>query len=75
MPFSEYVKRRALYYQKQGLLPPAIVDALAAEGETATRQGIAKMLKRVEITGRLKRCPGSGRLSKITPAIKAAVDA
>ena len=39
----------------------AIADDLASEGETATRQGFARMLKRVERTGSLQRCPGSGQ--------------
>ena len=75
MPYSDYVKRRALHFHECGLRPPAIVKALAAEGETATRQGVAKMLRRVESTGSLRRSPGSGRLPKVTPAVKAAVDA
>ena len=68
------LKRRALHFHRQGLSPPAIVDALPAEGMKATRQGIAKMLKHVERTGSLARCPGSGRPSSITPAMKAVVD-
>ena len=75
MPFSDYTKRRAMYFHGKGLLPPAIVDALAAKGIRATRQGILKLLKRIEHTGSFKRCPGSGRLSKITPQIKASVQA
>ena len=70
MPYSEYVKHRTLYFHGRGLTSSAIVDALAAKGEAATWQGIAQMR-----TGSLKRSSGSGRLPKLTPAIRAAVDA
>ena len=72
MPYSDYLKRCVLHFHRQGLSPPAIADALAVEGMKATRQG---MLKCVERTGSLARCPGSGRSSSITPAMKAVVDA
>ena len=75
MPNSEYVKRHALYIHGRGLTSSAIVDALATEGEDATRQGIATVLKRVKRTGSLKRSPRNGQLPKLTPAIRAAVDA
>ena len=74
MPYSKYVKCHALYFHGRGLTSSAIVDALAAEGEAATRQGIAKMIKRVQRTGSLKRSPGNGRLPKLTLAIRAAVE-
>jgi hypothetical protein len=37
MPYSKYVKCHALYFHGRGLTSSAIVDALAAEGEAATR--------------------------------------
>ena len=42
---------------------------------SATRQGIAKLLAHYKRTGSLSRAKGSGRPAKVTPAVKAAVDA
>lgn len=50
----QYLKRRALYFHRKGFRSSAIVDALASERETAMRLGIAKMLKRIECTVRVK---------------------
>lgn len=54
MLYSEYLKRRALYFHRKGFRSSAIVDALASKGEAATRLGIAKMLKRVKCTVKVK---------------------
>ena len=74
MPFSNYLRRRALIHHSRGLSARAIVDALADEGLSATRQGIAKFLRRVEETGTLERQPGSGRPSSVTPHMLALVE-
>ena len=74
MPYSDYLKHRALYFHSKGLSPPAIADALAAERLPATRQGLALLIKCFQRTGSLERCAGSGRLSKITLEAKAIVD-
>ena len=52
-----------------------IVDALSQEGFSATHQGIAKFLRRYRDTGCLERAKGSGRPSKVSPAVKAPVEA
>ena len=75
MPYSEYLKRRALVHHAQGLSASGIAHALAKEGLVATRQGIAKYLRRVEETGNLHRRPGSGRPSKMTPQAMRIVEA
>lgn len=75
MLYSEYMKRRALFYQAQGLSPSGIAHALAQEGLVATRQGIAKSLWWVEETGNLHRRPGSGRQSKMMPQALSIVEA
>ena len=75
MPYSDYLKRRALFFHAKGLSPPAIADALAEEGLVATRQGLAKFIRCFKETGSIKRCPGSGRPSKVTPEVKAVVEA
>ena len=74
MPYSDYLKRRALHFHAMGLSPRAIADALAAEGLSATRQGLALLIKRYDRTSTLERCTGSGRPSKITSRVKAIVD-
>ena len=75
MLYSDYLKRRAMFFHAKGLSPPAIADALAEEGLVATRQGLAKFIRRFKETGSIKRCPGSGRPSKVTPEVKAVVEA
>ena len=42
MLYSDYLKRRVLAFHAEGLSPAAISDALAHEGLTDTRQGLAK---------------------------------
>ena len=69
MPYSEYLKRRAIVHRDCRLTAPAITDALAEEGLQATRQGIAKFLKRYATTHSIARTPGSGRPTKISPAV------
>ena len=75
MPYSEYLKHRALVHHAQGLSPSGIAHALAQEGLVATRQGIAKFLRRVEETGNLHQQPGSGRPSKMTPQAMRIIEA
>ena len=74
MPYSEYLRRRALVLHSRGLTARAIVDSLADEGLRATPQGIAKFLRRVQDTGTLERQPGSGRPSSVTPLIQGLVE-
>ena len=75
MPYSDYLKHRALFFHAKGLSPPAIADTLTEEGLVTTRQGLAKFIRRFKETGSMKRCPGSGRPSKVTPEVKAMVEA
>ena len=75
MPYSDYLKRRAIALRQKRLSAPAISDALAKEGLEATRQGIDKFLKRYDMTHSLARARGSGRPSKVTPAVEAIVEA
>ena len=51
MPYTDYLKQWTLAFYAQGLAPSAIADALAAEGLIATRQGLAKLIKRYLKTG------------------------
>ena len=75
MLYSEYMKRRALVYQAQGLSPSGIAHALAQEGLVATRQGIVNFLRLVEETGNLHRRPGSGKPAKMMPQALSIVEA
>ena len=75
MPYSEYLKRRAIVHRDHGLSAPAITDALAEEGLQPTRQGIAKFLKRYASIHSFVRAPGSGRPRKISPAVLEIIEA
>ena len=74
MPYSDYLRRRVLVHHSRGLSARAIADVLSDEGLRATRQGIAKFLRRVDETGSLERQPGSGRPSSFTPRMLALVE-
>lgn len=63
-----------LFSGAKGLSPPAIADALAAEGLSATKQDLTLLIKRYHSTGTLESRTGSGRLSKITPQVKTIVE-
>ena len=60
MPYSEYLKRRALFFRGKGLTPCAI-DALADEGLIAMRQGLTKFFKCFEATGSTQGVAGRRR--------------
>ena len=75
MPYSDYLKRRAIVFHERGLSSRAIVRALAREGLKATRQGIESFLKRYETTGSIKRARGSSPQPKTTLAVQTIVDA
>ena len=75
MVYSWYEKRRILYYHQCGKLPPTIAKLLEEEGTIKTsRAGVAKFIKKFELTGSIARTPGSGRPSKITTEIKQIVE-
>ena len=69
MPYSEYLKARALFFRSQGSSASAVTKHLIEEGLRATRQGVAKFFRRYDETGSAARRPGSGRHSKITPDV------
>jgi len=50
MVYNKYTKLRILY--QQGLHPPTIHKLLREEGIKATREGVAKFLKRFYRTGK-----------------------
>jgi len=55
MVYSEYIKLRILYlHYKLGYYPAAIARALDEEVLRATREGVAKILKRYKRTGDVK---------------------
>ena len=75
MPYSDYLKHRAIVLRERGLSSQTIVDLLAEEGLKATRQGIAQFLKRYATTCSIKRARGSGRRPKATLAVRTIVEA
>ena len=74
MPYSDYLQHRVLLHHSRGLSSLAITDALSDEWLRATRQGIAKFLRRVEETKSLERQPGSCRPSSMTSQMLALVE-
>ena len=75
MVFSDYTKRRILYHHAQGHRAPTIVKLLQDEGLVTSRRGVYAFLLRMQETGGISRCPGSGRPSKTTDEVKEAVEA
>ena len=75
MPYSDYLKHRAIVLCERGLSSQTIVDLLAEEGLKATRQGTAQFLKRYATTCSIKRARGSGRRPKATLAVRTIVEA
>ena len=62
----DYVKRRILALNREGMRPPTIARVLRTEGLRASRRGILKFLTHYEMTESLARQPGSGRKTIIT---------
>ena len=69
MQYSNYVKRRALFFRSSGASASSVALSLQAEGLHATHQGLAKFFRRYELTGTTRRQPGSGRATKLTPEV------
>ena len=67
MPFSDYLRRRALVHHSGGLSARAIVGVLAVEGPSATRQGIASLADSRSARARLQVASMSARLLQIEP--------
>ena len=72
MVFSNYVKRRILFFANQGLRPLTIAAVLQKEGVVVSRQGVRGFLARVNEVG-LGRKAGSGRAKKRSAVVKAIV--
>jgi len=53
MVYDEYTKLRILRWYQQGFRPPTIKKMLEGEGIHATREGVAKFIKRFLRTGTL----------------------
>ena len=74
MPYSDYLKTRALHFRSQNLSLAVVVQRLKDEGLTATRQGLWKIYRNVDTTGSITRRPGSGRESVLTGKIRAIIE-
>ena len=75
MVYSDYTKKRIVYYYQHGRRAPAITSLLQQEGLQTSRVGVAKFIAKFNATGLVSRKPGSGIPSKITAEIKAIVEA
>ena len=62
----EYTKRRILIYEAKGYRTPKITKLSEREGIVASRRSVSVFLSRVQETGSINRCPGSGRPTKQT---------
>ena len=67
MPFSDYLRRRALVHHSGGLSARAIIGVLAVEGPSATRQEIASLADLRSARARLQVASMSARLLQIEP--------
>lgn len=74
MVYSEYTKKRILFYKSKGHRAPTITKLLEKEGIVVSRRGVDAFLDRVEQTGTIARRPGSGRPSKLSGEVKRIVE-
>ena len=74
MAYSEYEKRRILFWHSKGLRSPSIMKRMHQEGLTCTRQGIYNFLRRYIEFGTMNRKTGSGGRSKVVQAVKNIVE-
>ena len=69
MVYTTYKQQRILYYASKGLSSYRIVRVLLEEGLTTSKTGVLKFLRKYHTTGSIRRRPGSGRPTKVTPEI------
>lgn len=74
MVFSDYTKRRILFYRARGYRSPTIANKLQDEGIVVSRRGVSDFLLRVNQTCSTTRRPGSGRPSKQTDQVRETVE-
>ena len=69
MVFTEYTKRRILFYHAKGRRALTIAKLLEEEGIVVSRQGVDASV-RVQQTGDIARHPGRGRPSMRTDEVE-----
>ena len=74
MVFTEYTKRRILFYHAKGRCAPTIAKLLEEEGIVVSRRGMDAFLVRVQQTRDIARRPGRGRPSMRTDEVKEVVE-
>ena len=74
MVFSEYTKKRILFFHRKGYKAPKITTKLLEEGVEVSRRGVSDFLVRVKETGDIARRPGSGRPRKRTDEVEQLVE-
>ena len=74
MVFTQYEKRRMVFFWKKGYKAPTIAKLLRSEGITASRRGIHKFLRLFAERRTTARRPGSGRPFILSTEIKNEVE-
>ena len=74
MVYSEYTKKRILYYHEKKYSHRHIVKALSEEGIRVSRSGVWGFLKHYKETGAIQRKQGSGRPSTLSREGKELID-
>lgn len=74
MVFSEYTKKRILFYERAGLSIGGTVKALNEEGISSSKAGVWRFLKKYKESGEICRKEGSGRKRKVTEVMDAIID-
>ena len=70
MVFTEYTKKRILFYHAKGRRALTIAKLLEEEGVVVSRQGVDASLVRVLQTGDIARHPGRGQPSMRTDEVE-----
>jgi transposase len=74
MFFSDYTKRRIVFFHSRGHKAPTIRHRLREEGIDASRECIHRFIQRYKLTGCIQRKRASGRPSKVTSEVRKLVD-
>jgi transposase len=74
MVYTEYTKKRIVFYHAKGYKAPTIAKLLLDEGIEVSQRGVSNFLVRVEQTGSVARRPGSGQPRKRAEEVKEIVE-
>ena len=74
MPYSDYLKTRALFFSLAWCFTRNGSEEIERGGAACERQGLAKFFRCYDETSSTARRPGSGRRSKLTPDVMQIVE-